>query len=81
MGKKDDGKWGYIDKSGKFVIDPQFDYAEGFSEGLAAVRSGDEKTGKWGFIDRSGKYAITPQWDHATPVFQEVFPLFEPAIS
>jgi hypothetical protein len=66
MGKKEDGKWGYIDKSGKYVIDPQFDYAEGFSEGLAAVRSGDEKTGKWGFIDRSGKYAIAPQWDHAS---------------
>jgi hypothetical protein len=66
MGKKEDGKWGYIDKSGRFVIDPQFDYAEGFSEGLAAVRSGDEKTGKWGFIDKSGKYAITPQWDHAS---------------
>jgi hypothetical protein len=65
-GKKEDGKWGYIDKSGKYVIDPQFDDADGFSEGLAAVRSGDEKTGKWGFIDRSGKYAITPQWDHAT---------------
>jgi len=65
MGKKEDGKWGYIDKAGKFVIDPQFDYAEGFSEGLAAVRSGDEKTGKWGFIDRTGKFAIAPQWDHA----------------
>ena len=66
IGKKEDGKWGYIDKSGKLVIDPQFDYAEGFSEGLAAVRSGDEKTGKWGFIDKSGKYAIPPRWDHAS---------------
>jgi hypothetical protein len=66
VGKKEDGKWGYIDKSGKFVIDPQFDCAEGFSEGLAAVRSGDEKTGKWGFIDRSGKFAIAPQWDFAS---------------
>jgi hypothetical protein len=66
IGKKEDGKWGYIDKSGKFVIDPQFDSAEGFSEGLAAVRGGDAKTGKWGFIDRSGKFAIAPQWDFAS---------------
>ena len=66
IGDNQDGKWGYIDKSGRFAIDPQFDRAEAFSEGLAAVRSGDDKTGKWGFIDKSGKYVITPQWDHVT---------------
>jgi serine/threonine-protein kinase len=29
--------WGYIDKTGKFAIPPQFDYAANFSEGLALV--------------------------------------------
>ena len=33
-----DGKWGFIDKSGKVGIEPQFDDAEPFSEGLAKVR-------------------------------------------
>ena len=37
---------------GTFVINPQFDLARGFSEGLAGVRIGDDKTGKWGFIAR-----------------------------
>ena len=49
------GKWGFIDKQGKMVINPQFDcdwVCSGFSEGLAAVRIGDDKTGKWGYISR-----------------------------
>jgi uncharacterized lipoprotein YddW (UPF0748 family) len=31
-------KWGYIDKTGTFVVDPQLDEAEPFSEGIALVR-------------------------------------------
>src|SRR5882724_3631450 len=44
-----DGKAGYIDKTGKLVIQPQYEgsSASSFSEGLAAVEVGD----KWGFID------------------------------
>ena len=44
----------------------QFDEAKRFSEGLAAVRIGDEKTGKWGFIERTGKVVVTPQFDFAS---------------
>lgn len=39
-------------KTGQIVINPQFDEAQPFSEGLAAVRIGDDETGKWGFIAR-----------------------------
>jgi hypothetical protein len=39
-------------ESGRFVINPQFDEADRFSDGLAAVRIGDDKTGKWGYISR-----------------------------
>ena len=46
----------YIDKTGKYVINPQFDSAGNFSEGLAPVRIGDDKTGKWGCIDKTGKF-------------------------
>ena len=31
-------KYGFIDKSGKVVIEPQFDYVGDFSEGLAKVQ-------------------------------------------
>jgi hypothetical protein len=56
------GKYGYIDKQGKFVISPQFDNARRFEEGLAAVRVGGGDDGKWGFIDKQGKIAINPQF-------------------
>ena len=39
-------------ETGTFVINPQFDFPSSFSEGLAAVRIGDDETGRWGFIAR-----------------------------
>jgi hypothetical protein len=33
-----EGKYGFVDTTGKMVITPQFDGAKDFSEGLAAVR-------------------------------------------
>ena len=54
------------ENTGKFVINPQFDYAVGFSEGFAAVRIGKTGTGKVGFIDKQGKIVINPQFDTAS---------------
>ena len=54
-------KYGFIDKSGKVVIEPQFDDAGAFSEGFACV----EKDDKWGFIDKNGKVVVEPQFDYA----------------
>src|SRR5262249_37536648 len=51
---KVNGKWGYIDKSGKYVISPQFSRARSFHEGLAFVGWGD----KYGYIDTSGTKVI-----------------------
>lgn len=57
-----DGKWGYIDKTGKYVINPQFDVAGAFAEnGLACVESGEKR----GYIDKTGSYVINPQFDYA----------------
>ena len=61
QGVKQNGKWGFIDKKGSFVIPPQFDNADFFSEGLAGV----EQNGKWGFIDKKGSFVIPPQFDNA----------------
>ncbi len=52
---------GFIDKSGKEVIPPQFHNFRNFSEGLAAV----EVEGKWGFIDKTGRIVIEPAYDVA----------------
>lgn len=57
------GKWGYIDSTGKIVIKPQFVSAEEFSEGLAAIENED---GKHGYIDESGVVVIEPRFDNWT---------------
>lgn len=53
------GKVGFVDKTGKVVIAPQFDDARPFHEGFAAILQND----KWGFIDKAGKIVINPQFD------------------
>ena len=55
-----EGKEGYIDKTGKVVIDPKFFWAYPFSEGLAPVLLGDFETGKWYYIDKTGAMIIGP---------------------
>jgi hypothetical protein len=42
---KTNGLWGYIDRGGTFVVKPQFEFAEAFTSGVAAVK----RDGRWGF--------------------------------
>ena len=56
---KDNGKWGLIDKSGKFVIEPKFDRIGYYWDGLAEVKVND----KYGFIDKDGKLVIEPKFE------------------
>src|SRR5205814_7895132 len=55
---KQDEKWGFIDKKGNVVINPQFEYVAPFSEGLAAIKVGY----RYGYIDKSGKIVIEPKF-------------------
>jgi uncharacterized protein (TIGR02145 family) len=60
------GEYQYIDipQKGKIVINPQFERAHLFRDGLALVKtSGTE--GKWGYIDKKGKFAIAPVYSKA----------------
>ncbi|OXB17865.1 WG repeat-containing protein [Flavobacterium reichenbachii] len=47
-------KYGFIDKNGTIKIEPIYENAYPFKDGLAAV----QKDGKWGYIDTSGKTVI-----------------------
>ncbi len=59
------GKWGFINRSGKIVIEPQFEYAAEFSENLAWVQNGK----MWSIVDRSGQVT-----DTQFPVDKETVP-------
>lgn len=57
-------KYGFIDKTGKCVINPQFEYAEEFHEGLSCVHIGalGLPGGKTGYINHDGEFIIQPQF-------------------
>ena len=46
--------YGYRDSQGNIVLEPRFEAAEEFQEGLAAV----QVHGRWGFVDRQGRMRI-----------------------
>jgi hypothetical protein len=51
---------GYVDVTGKRLIELQHMILGSFSEGLAAARRETEQL--WGYVDRSGKFAISPRF-------------------
>ena len=55
-------KWGFIHKTGKWAIPPQYDEARDFCEGLALVAIKDG-TGKlsYGYIDTLGRVVVKPR--------------------
>lgn len=53
------GRFGYIDRTGQWVIQPRFEEAFDFHRSVARVRSG----GKFGYIDKTGGFVIAPQYD------------------
>ena len=67
-----DGKYGFVDNHGRLVIEPQFDGATIFRNGLSAINEGGNfgpmpfridaplKGGKWGYIDKTGKCIWKP---------------------
>ncbi|CAG5085900.1 WG repeat-containing protein [Parvicella tangerina] len=57
-----EGKWGFVNDKGEWVVKAKYDEVKPFSEDLAAVRKKD----KWGFIFESGKWAIKPRFSKVT---------------
>ena len=56
-----DGKYGYMDRAGRMVIEPQFDSAASFFDGLALVKT----EGSYRYIDASGKPAFAGEYENA----------------
>lgn len=55
------GKWGFIDESGTFAINPVYDDARSFHEGLAAVKVDNH----WGYIDPNENWVFPPRFKQA----------------
>jgi hypothetical protein len=59
--------WGYVDRKGDFVVNPQFIQAFPFRKGpggllaRVAVRSGAGQ--RWALIDPKGEFRVPPQFD------------------
>jgi hypothetical protein len=53
--------WGYIDEAGQMFLPPVFEFADCFSQGLAAVLTEDG----FGYIDMTGRFKVKPGYDHA----------------
>src|SRR6266536_220632 len=74
-------KWGYVDKTGKIVIEPKFEDGESFHEGLAPVKvrgevvwcpadSSGNRSGSsmmWGYTDKTGRMVIPQVLNSAEP--------------
>ncbi len=58
---EDGRRFGYIDRSGAWVIEPRFDHAFPFTEGLARVMVDS----LYGYIDRSGELVIPNRYRNA----------------
>ncbi|MFM7078332.1 MAG: WG repeat-containing protein [Bacteroidota bacterium] len=56
--------WGFVDKTGKSVIRPNFKECGDFSEGMCVVKSPNRT---YGYIDKSGKLTIPYQFEKAEP--------------
>ena len=69
-----------IDKTGRYVVEPRFDYADiTFSEGMAAVNIGGkwsgntfDSAGKWGYVNTTGELVIKPRFTVAKPFKNEL---------
>lgn len=67
-------KWGFIDSRGKWLLEPQFETASNFSDGLSCVRVGigsddiseQDKPKSWGYINSAGKFVIEPVYGYAS---------------
>lgn len=56
--------WGYIDEEGEFLVEPEYNTANDFSEGLALV----EKDGLFGILDSEGKEILKTEFTNINKI-------------
>lgn len=56
---KSTGKWGYVDRQGRWIIEPRFDAASAWVDGVGPV----SVSGRWALVNREGKLMFAPAFD------------------
>jgi hypothetical protein len=57
--RNENGNYGYLDSTGKRVIEPYLEYADDFAHGKAIVSVGN----RYGLIDKTGKFVVPNDFD------------------
>lgn len=73
---KSHDQYGYIDETGNFVIDPDFDVAWSFVRGTAVVKD----DGKYGLIDKIGDWVVEPIYDSVIPFSADCFIILQDSV-
>lgn len=60
------GKWGYIDIRGNIAVEPVYNMADDFYDGVGIIQTYDNTEGsiKYGAVDSSGKLVVKPEYDY-----------------
>jgi hypothetical protein len=64
-------KWGYMNRKGEIVIQPTYDAAEDFEDGLAVAMIIKENQTHYGYIDEKGSWTIVPAFDEVNPFYED----------
>lgn len=70
------GRYGYLDKTGAFAIPMKYDVGWSFSEGVALVGMADGDHLKLSYIDQSGKEVISVPYKMVNPRFTDGLTFF-----
>lgn len=70
---KKNGKWGFLDADGTMVIEPQYEEAGSFAEGLAPVKT----AAGWGYINQENALVIEDEFMGAKNFYKGVAPVKE----
>lgn len=71
--KNEQGKWGFVDKSGNIIVDYKYDNVTEINEyGYAGIK----QDGKWGVINQNGEIVLEPSYelqDELNPIFMGIY--------
>ena len=61
--KGENGKWGFVDEDGNWVVEPQYEGTWDSREGFAVIM---DENYLCGYVDTEGKVIVEPKYDRAT---------------